>query len=188
MGDGRQKALRGPESRQPPAGAPAGPRPPERHCQTPADLVKTLAATGAKASTMAENLTRQILKEHLAGGELELGWPIGRGSISRWSKYGLDLSRPGNGISDYDPTWNVAKPGPMIGVDSHSTLAGCIGMIAFGAGIGRRRYSRSPPAQLGRGTRAAGAIPDSVRARRRAASASPSKTPVMKAIREKKNP
>ena len=59
-------------------------------------------------------------------------------------KYGLHLSRPGNGISHYIHMEPFAKPGPMIGVDSHTTQAGCIRMIAFGAGVGDDIRDRRP--------------------------------------------
>src|SRR5690349_18663196 len=51
------------------------------------------------------------------------------------SKHGLHFSRPGNGISHYIHMERFGKPGQtMIGADSHSTQAGCLGMIAIGAG------------------------------------------------------
>src|SRR5690349_19219797 len=51
------------------------------------------------------------------------------------SKHGLHFSRPGNGISHYIHMERFGKPGQtMIGADSHSTQAGCMGMIAIGAG------------------------------------------------------
>jgi aconitate hydratase len=136
---------------------------------------------------MAQNLTRQILQEHLADGELkpgsavslridqallqdatgtmalmqfeELGVP--RVKVQRavqyvdhnvvaldfknpddhrmlqalTRKHGLHFSRPGNGISHYVHMERFAKPGQtMIGADSHTTQAGCLGMIAIGAG------------------------------------------------------
>jgi aconitate hydratase len=50
-------------------------------------------------------------------------------------KYGLHYSRPGNGISHYIHMERFAKPGQMmVGADSHTTQAGCMGMIAIGAG------------------------------------------------------
>ena len=50
-------------------------------------------------------------------------------------KYGLHFSRPGNGISHYIHMERYAKPGQtMLGADSHTTQAGCMGMIAIGAG------------------------------------------------------
>jgi aconitate hydratase len=50
-------------------------------------------------------------------------------------KYGLYFSRPGNGISHYIHMERYGKPGhTMIGADSHTTQAGCMGMIAIGAG------------------------------------------------------
>src|SRR6201995_1807436 len=50
-------------------------------------------------------------------------------------KYGLYFSRPGNGISHYIHMERYGKPGQtMLGADSHTTQAGCMGMIAIGAG------------------------------------------------------
>src|SRR5947199_1644500 len=50
-------------------------------------------------------------------------------------KYGLHFSRPGNGISHYIHLERYGKPGQtMLGADSHTTQAGCLGMIAIGAG------------------------------------------------------
>ena len=50
-------------------------------------------------------------------------------------KYGLHFSRPGNGISHYIHMERYGKPGQtMIGADSHTTQAGCMGMVAIGAG------------------------------------------------------
>jgi aconitate hydratase len=50
-------------------------------------------------------------------------------------KYGLHFSRPGNGISHYIHMERFGKPGQtMLGADSHTTQAGCLGMIAIGAG------------------------------------------------------
>ncbi len=136
---------------------------------------------------MAENLTRQILKEHLADGELKPGSPIslridqallqdatGTMALMQFEelgvprvkveravqyvdhnvvqldfknpddhrmlqalarKYGLHFSRPGNGISHYIHMERFGKPGQtMVGADSHTTQAGCLGMIAIGAG------------------------------------------------------
>src|SRR6201996_55821 len=136
---------------------------------------------------MALNLTRQILEEHLAEGELKPGRPIsirmdqallqdatGTMALMQFEelgvprvkveravqyidhnvvqldyknpddhrmlqalarKYGLYFSRPGNGISHYVHMERFGKPGQtMVGADSHTTQAGCLGMIAVGAG------------------------------------------------------
>ncbi len=136
---------------------------------------------------MAQNLTTQILKEHLAGGELKPGSPIslridqallqdatGTMALMQFEelgeprvklqravqyvdhnvvaldfknpddhrmlqalarKHGLHFSRPGNGISHYVHMERFGKPGQtMLGADSHTTQAGCLGMIAMGAG------------------------------------------------------
>ncbi len=50
-------------------------------------------------------------------------------------RYGLHFSRPGNGISHYIHMERFGKPGHMLlGADSHTTQAGCLGMIGIGAG------------------------------------------------------
>jgi predicted aconitate hydratase len=50
-------------------------------------------------------------------------------------KHGLHFSRPGNGISHYIHMERFGWPGEtMIGADSHATQAGCMGMVAIGAG------------------------------------------------------
>src|SRR5437660_12035911 len=50
-------------------------------------------------------------------------------------RYGLDFSRPGHGISHYIHMERYGKPGQtMLGADSHTTHAGCLGMVAIGAG------------------------------------------------------
>ena len=50
-------------------------------------------------------------------------------------RYGLLYSRPGNGISHYLHLERFARPGHvLLGADSHSTMAGALGMLAIGAG------------------------------------------------------
>src|SRR5438477_11868338 len=136
---------------------------------------------------MPENLTRQILSEHLVDGELTPGSPIGlrvdqtllqdatgtmacmqfeqldvpRVRVDRAvqyvdhniiqldfknpddhrmlqamaRKFGIDYSRPGNGICHYVHIERYAKPGGiLVGADSHTTTSGALGMIAIGAG------------------------------------------------------
>jgi aconitate hydratase len=51
------------------------------------------------------------------------------------ARYGIHYSRPGNGISHYVHLERFAKPGEvLVGADSHSTMAGAVGMLAIGAG------------------------------------------------------
>src|SRR5215210_1705668 len=51
------------------------------------------------------------------------------------ARYGVHYSRPGNGISHYVHLERFAKPGEvLVGADSHSTMAGAVGMLAIGAG------------------------------------------------------
>src|SRR5919202_2507645 len=51
------------------------------------------------------------------------------------TRYGVHYSRPGNGISHYTHLERFAKPGEvLVGADSHSTMAGAVGMFAVGAG------------------------------------------------------
>src|SRR3954465_15884312 len=50
-------------------------------------------------------------------------------------KFGLDYSRPGDGICHYVHIERYAKPGGvLVGADSHTTTSGALGMIAIGAG------------------------------------------------------
>jgi aconitate hydratase len=136
---------------------------------------------------MPDNLSRQILKEHLVDGELKPGEPISlridqtllqdatgtmacmqyeqlgvpRVKVDRAvqyvdhnviqldnknpddhrmlqamaRKFGIDYSRPGNGICHYVHIERYAKPGGiLVGADSHTTTSGALGMIAIGAG------------------------------------------------------
>jgi aconitate hydratase len=51
------------------------------------------------------------------------------------ARYGIRYSRPGNGISHYVHLELFARPGELlVGADSHSTMAGALGMFAVGAG------------------------------------------------------
>lgn len=51
------------------------------------------------------------------------------------ARYGLLYSRPGNGISHYLHLERFARPGQLLlGADSHTTMAGGLGMLAIGAG------------------------------------------------------
>ena len=51
------------------------------------------------------------------------------------ARYGVHYSRPGNGISHYVHLERFARPGELlVGADSHSTMAGAVGMFAVGAG------------------------------------------------------
>ena len=51
------------------------------------------------------------------------------------ARYGLLYSRPGNGISHYVHLERYARPGQvLVGADSHTSMAGALGMLAIGAG------------------------------------------------------
>ena len=51
------------------------------------------------------------------------------------ARYGQTYSRPGNGISHYLHLARFARPGGfLLGADSHTTMAGALGMLAIGAG------------------------------------------------------
>jgi aconitate hydratase len=51
------------------------------------------------------------------------------------ARYGLLYSRPGNGISHYLHLERYARPGQvLVGADSHTSMAGALGMLAIGAG------------------------------------------------------
>jgi aconitate hydratase len=51
------------------------------------------------------------------------------------NRFGVWFSRPGNGVSHPVHMENFGKPGrTMVGSDSHTCAAGCLGMLAMGAG------------------------------------------------------
>src|SRR4051812_49465723 len=51
------------------------------------------------------------------------------------ARFGLLYSRPGNGISHYVPLERYARSGQvLVGADSHTSMAGAVGMLAIGAG------------------------------------------------------
>src|SRR2546421_5058841 len=51
------------------------------------------------------------------------------------ARYGLVYSPPGNGICHYLHLERFARPGlVLVGADSHTTMAGAVGMLAIGAG------------------------------------------------------
>ena len=56
--------------------------------------------------------------------------------LRSWAmRYGALYSRPGNGISHYLHLERFARPGHvLVGADSHTTMAGALGMLAIGAG------------------------------------------------------
>jgi aconitate hydratase len=56
--------------------------------------------------------------------------------LRSWAaRYGALYSRPGNGISHYVHLARFARPGGfLLGADSHTTMAGAVGMLAIGAG------------------------------------------------------
>jgi aconitate hydratase len=56
--------------------------------------------------------------------------------LRSWAaRYGALYSRPGNGISHYLHLERFARPGHfLLGADSHTTMAGAVGMLAIGAG------------------------------------------------------
>ena len=56
--------------------------------------------------------------------------------LRSWAaRYGARYSRPGNGISHYVHLERFVRPGGfLLGADSHTTMAGALGMLAIGAG------------------------------------------------------
>ena len=56
--------------------------------------------------------------------------------LRSWAaRYGALYSRPGNGIAHYLHLERFARPGQvLVGADSHTTMAGGLGMLAIGAG------------------------------------------------------
>jgi aconitate hydratase len=68
--------------------------------------------------------------------------------LRSWAaRYGALYSRPGNGISHYLHLERFTRPGGvLVGADSHTTMAGALGMLAIGAGRdgGRCRHGGPP--------------------------------------------
>jgi aconitate hydratase len=62
--------------------------------------------------------------------------PADHAYLRSWAaRYGALYSRPGNGISHYLHLERFARPGGvLVGADSHTTMAGAVGMLAIGAG------------------------------------------------------
>jgi predicted aconitate hydratase len=62
--------------------------------------------------------------------------PADHAYLRSWAaRYGALYSRPGNGISHYLHFERFARPGGvLVGADSHTTMAGALGMLAIGAG------------------------------------------------------
>src|SRR5207237_1310572 len=56
--------------------------------------------------------------------------------LRSWAaRYGALYSRPGNGIAHYLHLERFSRPGQvLLGADSHTTMAGALGMLAIGAG------------------------------------------------------
>jgi aconitate hydratase len=78
--------------------------------------------------------------------------------LRSWAaRYGALYSRPGNGISHYLHLERFARPGNvLVGADSHTTMAGALGMLAIGAGatevavaMAGRPYVLEPPRVAG---------------------------------------
>jgi homoaconitase/3-isopropylmalate dehydratase large subunit len=107
--------------------------------------------------------------------------------LRSWAaRYGALYSRPGNGISHYVHLERFARPGGvLVGADSHTTMAGALGVLAVGGGCDgggardggpslrrraaapdRRRAARPAPAVGAVEGRRARAAPAAGRARR----------------------
>jgi aconitate hydratase len=87
------------------------------------------------------------------------------------ARYGVHYSRPGNGISHYVHLERFAKPGELlVGADSHSTMAGAVGMFAVGAGgldvaVAMAGYGFSVECPQVVGVELRGALPDWVQSK-----------------------
>jgi aconitate hydratase len=107
------------------------------------DQVLLEDATGTMAGMQFEELGIDRVQVPLAVTYVDhnvLGLDHRNMDDARWlqafcTRYGLLYSRPGNGISHYVHLERHAKPGGvLVGADSHTTMAGALGMIAIGAG------------------------------------------------------
>jgi predicted aconitate hydratase len=107
------------------------------------DQVLLEDATGTMAGMQFEELGADRVQVPLAVTYVDhnvLGLDHRNMDDARWlqafcARFGLQYSRPGNGISHYVHLERYAKPGEvLVGADSHTTMAGALGMIAIGAG------------------------------------------------------
>ncbi len=86
-------------------------------------------------------------------------------------RYGLLYSPPGHGISHYVHLERFARPGGLLlGADSHSTMAGAVGMFATGAGglevaVAMAGYGFDLPCPRVVGVELTGALPYGVEAK-----------------------
>src|SRR5829696_715325 len=87
------------------------------------------------------------------------------------ARYGIRYSHPGNGISHYVHLERFARPGELlVGADSHSTMAGAVGMFAVGAGgldvaVAMAGYSFSLECPKVVGVELCGELPSSVQSK-----------------------
>src|SRR5919202_1338730 len=107
------------------------------------DQVLLEDATGTMAGMQFEELGVDRVQVPLAVCYVDhnvLGLDHRNMDDARWlqafcARYGVLYSRPGNGISHYVHLERYAKPGEvLVGADSHTTMAGAVGMLAIGAG------------------------------------------------------
>ena len=107
------------------------------------DQVLLQDATGTMACLQFEELSLDRVQVPLAVQyvdhnliQLDFKNPDDHRFLQRFAaRYGMYLSRPGNGICHYLHVERFARPGQvLVGADSHTTMAGSLGMIAIGAG------------------------------------------------------
>ncbi len=107
------------------------------------DQILAQDATGTMACLQFEQLGMDRIKPRLAvlyvdHSTLQLDYknPDDHRFLRTFcQKYGIHYSRPGNGICHYVHMQRFAVPGEvLLGSDSHTTMAGCMGMIAIGSG------------------------------------------------------
>jgi aconitate hydratase len=107
------------------------------------DQVLLEDATGTMAGMQFEELGVDRVQVPLAVCYVDhnvLGLDHRNMDDARWlqafcARYGVLYSRPGNGISHYLHLERYARPGQvLVGADSHTSMAGALGMLAIGAG------------------------------------------------------
>ena len=107
------------------------------------DQVLLEDATGTMAGMQFEELGVDRVQVPLAVCYVDhnvLGLDHRNMDDARWlqafcARYGVRYSRPGNGISHYVHLERYARPGQvLVGADSHTSMAGALGMLAIGAG------------------------------------------------------
>ena len=125
------------------AHAPGGAQATDEEVRLSVDQVLLEDYTGTMACLQFEQVGKDRIQvpfaiQYVDHNVLQLDWKDQddhRYLKSVCARYGLVYSPPGNGICHYVHLERFARPGQLlVGADSHTTMAGAVGMLAIGAG------------------------------------------------------